>query len=76
MKAANVVPTAKILYAQCVDDKLLTYNANGCGTAPDSVTMTYSAATYAANGMVSTTNGRTFQKWCEQSNGLGTCYNG
>ena len=71
MKAANVVPTAKILYAQCTTEPTatLTYNANGCGTAPDSVTMTYSAATYAANGMVSTTNGRTFQKWCSTSAG-------
>ena len=78
MKAANTAPTSKTLYAQCTAEPTatLTYDANGCGTAPDSVTMKYSTATYAANGMVSTTNGRTFIKWCEQSNGLGTCYDG
>ena len=71
MKAANTTPTSKTLYAQWNEKTAtLTYDANNCGTAPSSVTMKYSTATYAADGMVSTTNGRTFQKWCTTSNGV------
>ena len=53
MKAANVVPTSKTLYAQCTAEPTatLTYNANGHGTAPNPETMTYSAATYAKDAI-------------------------
>ena len=51
----------------------LSYNANGHGTAPSSVTMKYSAATNAASAI--SASGWSFQKWCTLSNGGGTCYN-
>ncbi|MBR4634635.1 hypothetical protein IKO50_06990 [bacterium] len=53
----------------------MTYNANGCGTAPspNQVTMTFTAETKAV-GMTAT-NGRSFTKWCEHSNGSAPCYN-
>ena len=73
IKAANVVPSAMNLYAIWEENTaVLSYNANGHGTAPSSVTMRYSAATSAA-GAISAT-GWGFVKWCTVSDGSGTCY--
>ena len=66
-----MVPTAKTLYAQCTAEPtaILKYDANGCGTAPDSVTMTYSTETKAATSMKTINQGWTLNKWCTQNNG-------
>ena len=76
VKAANVVPTAKTLYAQCTAEPtaILKYDANGCGTAPDSVTMAYSTETKAATSMKTINQGWTLNKWCTQNNGWWNCY--
>ena len=73
VKAANTNPSAMNLYAIWEENTaVLSYNANGHGTAPSSVTMRYSAATSAA-GAISAT-GWGFVKWCTVSDGSGTCY--
>ena len=51
----------------------LTYNANGCGTAPSNVTMKYTAATSAASSMTMA-SGWTFNGWNTNSAGTGTSY--
>ena len=60
------MPSDMTLYAQC--KATLTYDANSCGTAPADVTMTYAAATNAADGMASLAAGKTFVKWCTTNN--------
>ena len=73
VKAANVVPTAMTLYAQWKErTATLTYNANGHGTAPSSVTMKYSTATNAASAITAT--GYTFGGWNTKADGTGTAY--
>ena len=51
----------------------LTYNANGCGTAPSNVTMKYTAATSAASSMTMA-SGWTLTGWNTNSAGTGTSY--
>jgi uncharacterized repeat protein (TIGR02543 family) len=73
VKAANVEPTATTLYAQWSEKTAtLTYNANGHGTAPASVTMKYSIATNAASAITAT--GYTFGGWNTKADGTGTAY--
>ncbi|MBQ6494612.1 MAG: InlB B-repeat-containing protein [Bacilli bacterium] len=73
VKAANVEPTAKTLYAKWTEKTAkLTYNANGHGTAPSAVTMKYSAATTAAAAI--TAGGYTFNGWNTKADGTGTNY--
>ena len=73
VKAANVDPTATTLYAIWTENTAtLTYNANGHGTAPEAVTMKYSAATTAAAAITAT--GYTFNWWNTRSDGKGTTY--
>ena len=50
----------------------LSYDANGHGTAPASVTMKYSEATNAASAI--TADGYTFTGWNTAANGTGTSY--
>ena len=71
VKQANKIPSDIVLYAQCTAEPTatLTYDANGCGTAPDSVTMKYSTATNAATSMKTINQGWTLNKWCTQNNG-------
>ena len=64
---------ATTLYAQWSQNQNLTYNANGHGTAPSTVTMTYNAATNAAAAISAT--GYTFNGWNTKSDGKGTAYN-
>ena len=45
----------------------LHYDANGCGTAPSDVTMSYAFETKAVS-MVAFTPGKAFEKWCTTSN--------
>ena len=74
IKAANVNPSTTNLYAIWNENTaVLSYDANGHGTAPSSVTMKYSAATNAASAISAT--GWGFVKWCTVSDGSGTCYN-
>ena len=74
---ANSTKLSQTMYAQWEEDPpdvaTLTYNANGHGTAPAKVTMTYAAQTKAASAITAT--GYTFTKWCTNSGGTGTCYN-
>ena len=64
MKPANTIPSAMVLYAICTSSTAtLHYDANGCGTAPANVSMTYTAETKAAS-MADITAGKTFNKWC------------
>ena len=52
--------------------KTLTYDANGHGTAPANVTMTYADATNAAAALTAT--GYTFTGWNTAADGTGTAY--
>ena len=52
----------------------LTYNDNGCGTAPDDVIMRFSTATNAASEMSSQAVDYTFTGWNTQSDGEGIAY--
>ena len=61
------------LYAQWTENTAtLTYDANGHGTAPESVTMTYTQATNAAAAISAT--GYTFNGWNTKADGTGTAY--
>lgn len=70
VKAANVVPSATTLYA--VWKSILSYNANGHGTAPSSSNMYYTPAATAEAAI--TTLGYTFTGWNTLSDGSGTSY--
>ena len=72
INAKNECPTQDlVLYAQWTEKTaLLTYDANDCGTAPESETMTYSVATYAASSMESINDNWTLTKWCKTSDGV------
>ena len=60
-------------YAQWTEKTAtLTYDANGHGKAPDSVTMRYSEAVNAADAL--TAGGYTFTGWNTEKNGSGTAY--
>ena len=73
IKNANVIPEDMTLYAQCTEaTATLTYNANGHGTAPSSVTMKYSKVTKAAS--MSNVSGYSFDGWNTDKNGNGTSY--
>ena len=50
----------------------LTYNANGHGTAPSAVTMTYTGVTYASGNIVA--NGYKLTGWNTKADGTGTSY--
>ena len=68
VKAANVIPTSIVLYAQWTEaTATLTYNNGGHGTAPGQVTMSYSAEVQAAGAI--TADGWTFNGW-QGSNGI------
>ena len=72
VKAANTVPANITLYAQWTENTAtLTYEANGHGTAPSSVTMKYSQVASTAN---ITSPGYTFNGWSESADGTGTRY--
>ena len=74
VKAANVVPENTTLYAQWSDYLApLTYDANGHGTAPASVTMNYPDEFRAAAAISAT--GYTFDSWNTKADGTGTKYN-
>ena len=60
------------LYAQWSQNQYLTYNANGHGTAPNTVTMTYNTVTNAADAISAT--GYTFNGWNTKADGTGTAY--
>lgn len=51
---------------------VLTYDANGHGTAPEAVTMSYSEETYAAKAL--TAGQYTFTGWNTKADGTGTSY--
>ena len=68
------VVAAATLYARWSQNQTLSYNANGHGTAPASVTMTYPNATTAAAALTGVT-GYTFSKWNTKADGTGTSYN-
>ena len=73
IKAANVEPAPTTLFAQWTEHTAtLSYNANGHGTAPASVTMKYTGSTNAASAMSAT--GYTFMGWCTNASGTGTVY--
>lgn len=69
-KAANVVPSSATLYASWYG--VLSYNANGHGTAPSSQNMFYTGATTAASAISAT--GYTFNGWNTAADGSGTAY--
>ena len=69
-KAANVVPTAATIYA--VWRGVVTYSANGHGTAPAAQYMYYTSAPKAAAAISAT--GYTFNGWNTKSDGTGTNY--
>ena len=61
------------LYAQWTEHTAtLTYDANGHGTAPDAVTMNYTAATNAAAAL--SEKGFVFNGWNTKADGTGTAY--
>ena len=74
VKAAGVAPVAITLYAQWTENTaILTYNANGHGTAPEAVTMKTSEATNAAAAITGVT-GYIFDSWNTAADGRGTAY--
>ena len=65
---------ANVTFASSATEKtaILTYNANGHGTAPANVTMKYTKATNAADAL--TLDGYEFQGWNTEADGTGTAY--
>ncbi len=73
VKAANTIPVTTKLFAQWTEKTAtLSYNANGHGTAPSSVTMKFTTATNAASAISAT--GYTFGGWNTKADGTGTNY--
>ena len=66
------VKNAKVSELLAQVTETLTYNANGHGTAPANVTMTYADATNAAAAL--TENGYIFTGWNTAADGTGTAY--
>lgn len=68
----TVYSTAKSAKVSELQNKTLTYNANGHGTAPANVTQTYADATNAAAAI--TAEGYLFTGWNTAADGSGTSY--